>query len=730
MKGPLLILLSTLAAQVAAGSPASGGAVDICKDLRHHGKLGQAQICFNGLLQRSNPFDRAEGYWGLQQWQEANNEFRTADKSASSTLVKIEWGNLMLEHYQPQDAAGLFTEALELDPNNAPAYLGMARVAAQRYDKRALDLAQQALQHDPKLYQAHELLAYLALEDSDPKLAADEAQKALTISGDALDGMAVLASIDWLDDKVPSEWMQRILKIDPAYGEAYATGAHFFEINRRYELAIDYYRKALELNDKLWPARSQLAENLLRVGNETEAKTQFDRCYDAHYRDAVTKNSLQLLDSLKDFETFKTPTTEVMLNKKEAALLRPYIEPELQRAMATYDRKYKMKLPGPVRLEVYPNHEDFIVRTLGLPGQGGLLGVTFGLVVAMDSPSARPPGSFNWDSTMWHELSHVYILTATHHLVPRWFTEGLAVHEEGAASSDWGDRLTPDIIMALQKKQLLPVLELDRGFVRPEYPTQVMVSYYQAGQICDFISQKWGDDALLGIVHSYAERKSTAEAIQHNLHISAAAFDKEFGAWLEKKTGVTVQHFDEWKKGLKSAYASLKEGKTDAAIQQGTSIHEYYPDYVEGDSDYELIMEAYIGKNDKAAAIRELESYRSHGGTKVATLKQLAKLEQEARSTKQAILTLQGLNNIYPQDEEIHQRLGGLLLASDPSGAVREYRAVLALKPGDAAESHYDLARALQAAHQDGEAKDQVVLALEAAPSFKPAQQLLLQLSQ
>src|SRR5207302_7422157 len=140
----------------------------------------------------------------------------------------------------------------------------------------------------------------------------------------------------------------------------------------------------------------------------------------------------------------------------------------------------------PVRLEVYPNHDDFVVRTLGLPGQGGLLGVTFGMVVAMDSPSARPPGEFNWASTIWHELSHVYVLTATHHLVPRWFTEGLAVHEEGAAAPDGGDRMTPEIITALGKKQLLPVLQLDRGLVRPEYPTQLLVSYYQAGQPCDF----------------------------------------------------------------------------------------------------------------------------------------------------------------------------------------------------------------------------------------------------
>ena len=35
-------------------------------------------------------------------------------------------------------------------------------------------------------------------------------------------------------------------------------------------------------------------------------------------------------------------------------------------------------------------------------------------------------------------MSHVYILTATNHRVPRWFTEGLAVHEETEASPGMG----------------------------------------------------------------------------------------------------------------------------------------------------------------------------------------------------------------------------------------------------------------------------------------------------
>jgi cellulose synthase operon protein C len=349
-------------------------------------------------------------------------------------------------------------------------------------------------------------------------------------------------------------------------------------------------------------------------------------------------------------------------------------------------------------------------------------------VVAMDSPSARPPGEFNWASTMWHELSHVYILTATNHLVPRWFTEGLAVHEEGAASPDWGDRTTPEIVSALKNKKLLPVVDLDRGFVHPEYPTQVLVSYYEAGKICDYIAQKWGNDAILGIVHSYAARKTTAEAIQDNLHESADAFNREFQAWLDQQTADTVRHFDDWKKAMS---ASAKATTPEERIQQDIMARDAYRAYVGPNSAYESLAELYKAKGDKANALKQLEQYRNLGGTYVKALKDLARLEQESGDVREAERTLTGLNYVYPEDEEIHRMLGNLLLTTgNPQNAVREFSAVLALKPSDTAESHYDLAKALQAAHRNTEAKDQVLLALEAAPNFKPAQQLLLQLSQ
>ncbi len=150
-----------------------------CKVMRHHGQMNEARACFANLLRNSDPFSKAEAFWGTDKFEAANDEFRVAEKTAPrSAEVKTEWGLLYLEHYQPGDAAKLFTEAIALDQNFAAAYLGLARAAAQGFDRRAPEAAEEALQHDPKLYQAHELLAYLALEDNDPSKAADEAQKA------------------------------------------------------------------------------------------------------------------------------------------------------------------------------------------------------------------------------------------------------------------------------------------------------------------------------------------------------------------------------------------------------------------------------------------------------------------------------------------------------------------------------------------------------------------------
>jgi tetratricopeptide (TPR) repeat protein len=701
-----------------------------CRKEEQHGRREEARTCFQKLTASANPALRAEGYWGLEDFKEASEQFKSAvAREPRNADLRVRWGRLFLERFNKADAQQLFKEALEINGKHAGALLGMALLASEGFDTKAVEFAEQALEIDPKLLEAQELLARLAFEDNNPEKAIAEADKALEISPEALDAMAVRASIDLLDNKPSSEWMDRILKINPSYGRAWATVGHFFVLNRRYDEGIQAYRKALELNPNLHDARSQLGINLMRLGQEKEAAEQLEKAFNAGYQSDATVNSLRLIDSYRNFVTFKTDNTIVKLQKKEAELLKPYVEGELKRAIATFEKKYKLKLEAPVQVELYPNHEDFAVRTLGMPGLGAL-GVTFGNVVAMDSPSGRPPGTFHWASTLWHELSHVFVLTATKHRVPRWFTEGVAVHEETAASPDWGDRLDSEVIRAVQSKKLLPVARLDRGFIRPNYPGQVVVSYFQAGRICDYIAGKWGYDKLLDMMHSFGQSKSTPEVIEQHLGMKAEEFDKAFLAWLDSQLKPTLDNYDEWRKGMKSLAAAAQAGKHDEVITEGPRISRMFRDYVEGKSAYELVADAFLAKGDKENAMKQLEQYSAAGGRNPAVLKKLSGWQEEAGRKPDARRTLERLIYVYPMDEELHRRLGDLYLAEGiTAGAIKEYAAVVASNPHDKAASRFNLARALHTAKRTEEAKEQLILALESAPGYRDAQKLLLELS-
>jgi tetratricopeptide (TPR) repeat protein len=680
-------------------------------------------VVFTTAVLCAQTLDQAESLWKQHRYVEANDAFRDLVKAHPRNAgYRVRWGRLYLERFQPADAAQLFDEALKIDPNNAGAFMGLALVAAEGFESKAVELAHQALAADPHLLEAQELLARLALEDSDPKKADEEAHRALAMSPNSVQGKAILATIDWLNDKPETAW-------DPHAGAAYETAGAIFVLNRRYEEGIQFFRKAIELQPDLWSAHSQLGINLMRLGREDEARTQLELCYENGYKDKPTVNTLRLMDSYKNYVTYKTDTTILRLHKKEAELLHPYFEAEMQRALSTYEKKYGIKLDRPVQVEVYPDHEDFAVRTMGMPGLGAL-GVTFGYVVAMDSPSGRPPGTFHWASTMWHELSHVYVLTMTKHRVPRWFTEGLAVHEETAVSPEWGDRLDPHVIAAIKDKKLLPVAELDRGFVRPSYPTQVIVSYFEAGRICDYINREWGWDKLLAMIHDFATGASTPDVIQKELGMAPEQFDKHFLASLEAETKKTVDGFEDWRKHLMKVAEEAKAGKNDDVIRDAVPIRDIYPDYVEAGSVYQFLADAYLAKDNKPAAIAELERYAKAGGRSPDTLKQLATLLEEAGNRREAAEVLDRLNYIQPVDEELHRRLGDLWLSlGNAEGAIREYRAVLAQAPTDPAASHFSLAKAYRAYNRPGEAKDELLLSLEAAPGFRPAQKMLLELS-
>ena len=718
------MLVGNSVAAAAASSPAD------CATLRRHGRRAEAQACYQSLTLAADPYLRAEGDWGLELYQDASNEFRAAVARADqNALYRVRWGRLLHERFNNADAAALFEEALQRDARNAEAYVGIALVGADGFDRKARESAARALQLDPKLFEAHEVLANLALEDSDPAEAVKQADAALQIAADALDAMAIRAAVELLADRSPDAWIQQMLQVNPTYGNGYALIASHLVINRRYEEGVAYYRKAIDLDPRLWSARSQLGINLMRLGQEEEPFRQLEMSYNNGYRDAATVNSLRLLDSYKNFTIFKDDTAVLKLDKKEAGVLQPYFEDVLRRAIATFEKKYKMTLAGPVQVEVYPNHEDFAVRTYGMPGLGAL-GVTFGQVIAMDSPSGRKPGSFNWASTLWHEMNHVFVLAATDHRAPRWFAEGLAVHEEGQASPAWGERLTPDIVVALKGKKLLPVAQLDRGFIHPEYPEQILVSYYQAGRICDYIQGRWGAEKLVDLVHAFAQLTPTPDVIKQALGLSPEQFDEQFQAWLYKDVGPIVPNFDEWRTRLKNLVELFTKRQFDEALKEGEAVRRLYPEYVADANAYEFLSEIEVTRGNKSNAVAVLADYQKFGGENPATLKKLASLREDIGQAREAATTLDAINEIYPvNDEDLHRRLGDLWLKQNNyPGAIREYASVVALRPLDKAGALFNLAQAYFAARQLDKAELSVLGALEAAPGYRPAQQLLLQI--
>ena len=54
-------------------------------------------------------------------------------------MYRVRWGRLLHERFNNKDADDLFQEALQSDPKNAQAYLGLALVSADGFDSKAID---------------------------------------------------------------------------------------------------------------------------------------------------------------------------------------------------------------------------------------------------------------------------------------------------------------------------------------------------------------------------------------------------------------------------------------------------------------------------------------------------------------------------------------------------------------------------------------------------------------
>jgi len=446
------------------------------------------------------------------------------------------------------------------------------------------------------------------------------------------------------------------------------------------------------------------------------------------------------------------------MSKEDGSVLWPYASRLAEEAYSELIRRYGFIPKGPLQVEVFPDHGGFAVRTLGLPGLGGALGVCFGKVVAIDSPRARKMGSFNWGTTLWHELTHVITLQMTNHNIPRWYSEGLSVHEEHRARLGWGDNLTAAFVKAYKEKKLLKVSELNSGMMRPKYPEQVALSYYQAALVCQMIEEKFGFEKIRMSLKLFAQNKPAEDVFREALGWDTAAFDREYARFLDERLMKVASHLrfpDEGRVGEKGAgpekaglakllekspedfFANLemgrlhrKEGSNAEAEHYLKMAQQLFPAYVEPENPYQLLAEMYLEEDRDDDALAELTAWSRIDETSAEPLIRAAGLYMKRQDWDSAAKLLDLSVYINPYDQQALQSLGKAAMAGeDWQMAVAAFESLVSLDASDPAGAHYNLARALLAAGEELEAKREVLKALEIAPSFAAAQELLLKLS-
>jgi tetratricopeptide (TPR) repeat protein len=656
--------------------------------------------------------------------------------------IKVQFGELFLSKYDSREAGGLFSEVLEVNPRHPGALLGMARRAKFDGSSESIDLARRSLETNPFDATAIAFLAHLYLDLEDVESAGAEAQRAIDANPSSVDGWIATAAVAHLlgDQDAFSAASDRVFSLDPRNAGLHNALAEISYRNHRYRDAVEFARQAVARDPLSWESYSLLGLNLLRVGAIEEGRGTLEAAFEGDPYNVWVKNTLDLLDGFERFNETSTPRFRFLIEEGESDLLSTYAPVLAEEAFDRMQIRYGYGPPTPIRIEIYPRHADFSVRTVGLAGLGAL-GVSFGSVLAMDSPAARGQGEFNWGSTMWHEISHAFTLGYTEHRVPRWLSEGLAVLDERHARPGWGSDVAPDFLVAFREGRLPSLKRFNYGFVRPSYPRQVQHSYYLASLLCEMIEEEEGLDAIRGMLDGYRDGLDTEAVFERVFREDLESFDGRleryvrgrFGSALDAVEAVGPEAGTPDPEGfagqLRRGAELLAAGRAEEALPFLERAQSLFPEYAGPDAPGLMLARIHreAGRAERAAI--ELRAYTALNENHYEAHVELADIEQSLGDPAAAAGALRRAVWIDPYDLALHETLAGLYeQTGELGGAVLEHKALLALDPVDRAEALFRLARAHHRAGQTDQARRAVLSALEIAPSYEAALDLLLEI--
>lgn len=680
-----------------------------------------------------------------------------------------------------------FRRAETMSPPQREGFLASGQLALDKHDYGlAADAFRAGLKQFPDDPDMEAGLAQ-AFEPSDREEMSRAIQAALTVNPHHVPSLLLLADhlIDAEEYDQAEKQIALVLKVNPHNPEALAyrsvlahlrndsaneqkfrdEALQFWRSNPRVDYIIGLklaqkYRfaegaaaqkRALAFDPAFLPAQRELAEDLLRLGQTDEGWQLVQQVHASDDYDVAIYNLITLHDQMVKYQTLSNADFVVHMTPLEAKLYGDSVLDLLSRAKKSLCSKYGVELTQPTTVDIFPEQKDFAVRTFGLPGNPGYLGVCFGSVITANSPASQEPNPANWQDVLWHEFCHVVTLNATQNKMPRWLSEGISVYEERQAKPTWGARMDLANREAILHGKLTPLGELSSAFLTPKNGRELQFAYYESSLVVEFLVQQYGFDTLKAILRELRDGKEINEAV--GAHTAALAeVTKQFEKFARTKAENLAPGID-----VETPPAHRPETETAAWEQSHPNnyftrmdkVHKLLEEknWSEARPLLEALTNGYLGEHQSENPLWLLAATERHLNdinAEYATLQKFAERESDFAELELRLIELSQDRQDWPNVIKYSQRLlainplisppyAALAKAGAATGAnevaIDANRKLLLLNPPDSAQVHFQLAQLLHArGDSEPEAKRHVLQALEEAPRFRDAQRLLLQI--
>ncbi|MCE5325369.1 MAG: tetratricopeptide repeat protein [Planctomycetaceae bacterium] len=465
-----------------------------------------------------------------------HNYLQEAYQKADATYwpANLAAGMFMLSKHRPEGAAAEFALALKINPRAVDAMVGMGIIALEQWQfERAIQMAEQALKVNPNSANALVLKAVVMMQwrkfdQVQPLL--DAALKVNPHSIEALSLAAALA-VRTNQPQQAQGFIDRVAKVNGRCSELPQTIGQWLSAARQFTAAEKYLHQAADLAPEQAEPLTTLGLLYMQTGQEDKARETFAK---AHEIDDYRSDVVNYLGVLGDMEKFKTRESAhfiVKVDPKYDAVLLDQVSAYMESIYPEITGDFGYRPAEKTLIEFFPLHRQFSIRITG-KGWIGTVGASTGNVIVMVAPNKQRSqfGTYNWATVLRHEYTHTVTLAATNNLIPHWFTEACAVWQQP-------DRRNYDavnmLVAATRQGRLMPIRELDWGFIRPKRSGDRSLAYAQAEWTMEYIIAKHSFESIVQMLQAFRGGLTQAQVFQKVLKTTEAKFDDDFRAYAQ-----------------------------------------------------------------------------------------------------------------------------------------------------------------------------------------------------